>query len=184
MAEPPNRSSRSDEALLSRWQRSMVLVRSVMILMVGFTSTGLGSPTLTFERDIRPILKAHCFNCHGEGEKLKGGVDLRLRRFMLTNSESGHVMVPGKPGESVMLKMVASGEMPKDGKKLTPEQIAKIEHWIKSGARTLRPEPAEVPKFFITEEERQFWAFQPVRRTEPPPVRDKKSVRTPIDAFL
>ena len=37
---------------------------------------------LTFERDVRPILKQHCFQCHGEGEKLKGGVDLRLRRFM------------------------------------------------------------------------------------------------------
>jgi hypothetical protein len=151
---------------------------------MGFVSNVLGSTTLTFERDIRPILKTHCFNCHGEGEKLKGGVDLRLRRFMLTNSESGRVIVPGKPSESVMLKMVASGEMPKDGKRLTPEQIAKIEHWIKSGARTLRPEPSEVPKFFITEEERQFWAFQPVKRTEPPPVRNKTSVRTPIDAFL
>ena len=29
----------------------------------------------TFEKDIRPILKAHCFECHGEGEKLKGGLD-------------------------------------------------------------------------------------------------------------
>ena len=32
---------------------------------------------LTFEKDIRPILKANCFDCHGEGEKLKGGLDLR-----------------------------------------------------------------------------------------------------------
>ena len=184
MARPPNHSSRRDEALLSRWQRSMVLVTSVIVFMTGFVSAALSSSTLTFERDIRAILKTHCFNCHGEGEKLKGGVDLRLRRFMLTNSESGHVLVPGKPGESVILKMVASGEMPKGGKKLTTEQIAKIEHWIKRGAPTLRPEPAEVPKFFITEEERQFWAFQPVKRTEPPSVRNKKSVRTPIDAFL
>src|SRR5436190_10188124 len=109
MAEPPNRSNRSDEALLSRWQRSLFLVTSVIVFLTGLASTALGSSALTFERDIRPILKTHCFNCHGEGEKLKGGVDLRLRRFMLTNSESGHVLVPGKPGESVMLKMVASG---------------------------------------------------------------------------
>lgn len=145
---------------------------------------GSAATELTFERDIRPILKAHCFPCHGEGEKLKAGVDLRLRRFMLTNSESGRVIVPGKPGESVMLKMVVSGEMPKGEKKLTREQIAKIERWIERGAPTLRPEPSEVPKFFITEEERQFWAFQPVKRIESPLVRNTESLRTPVDAFL
>jgi hypothetical protein len=170
--------------LRSRWQRSLVFGTSVIVLVTGFASAALGSSALTFERDIRPILKAHCFQCHGEGEKLKGGVDLRLRRFMATNSESGRVMVPGKPGESVMVKMVASGDMPKGEKKLTPEQIAKLERWIEAGAPTLRPEPAEVPKFFITEEERQFWAFQPIKRTEPPAVLNPKSVRTPIDAFL
>ncbi len=148
----------------------------------GGASTAPGP--LTFERDIRPILKAHCFQCHGAGEKLKGGVDLRLRRFMLTNSESGRVIVPGNPGKSVLLKMVTSGDMPKEGKKLTREQIAKIEHWIKKGAPTLRPEPTEVPKFFITEEERQFWAFQPVKRPAPPTVRHPKAVRTPIDNFV
>ena len=42
---------------------------------------------LTLERDVRPILKEHCFHCHGEGEKIKGGVDLRLRRFMLKPDE-------------------------------------------------------------------------------------------------
>ena len=90
--------------------------------------------SLTFEQDIRPIFKAHCFSCHGEGEKLKGGVDLRLRRFTLTNSKSGTIIVPKKPGDSVLLRMVSSGEMPKDGKKLTPEQIAKIERWITAGS--------------------------------------------------
>ncbi len=142
------------------------------------------SGTPSFEHDIRPILKAHCFHCHGEGEKLNGGVDLRLRRFMLTNSDSGRVIVPGKPHESVLLKLIASGEMPKGEKKLTAAEIATIERWIKKGAPTLRPEPADVPKFFITEEERQFWAFQPVRRVAPPKPRGAKLVRTPVDAFL
>ncbi len=142
------------------------------------------SQSLTFEQDIRPIFKAHCFSCHGEGEKLKGGVDLRLRRFTLTISESGTIVVPKKPGESVLLQKVSSGEMPKDGKKLTPEQIAKIERWIKQGAPTLRPEPAEVPRYFITEDERAFWSFQPVKRPDPPKVRDRASVRTPIDNFV
>ena len=139
-----------------------------------------------FERDIRPILKAHCFHCHGEEEKPKGGVDLRLRRLLLNPSDSGPtpVMVPGKPSQSPLLSVVKSGEMPKGGKPLTTEQVALIERWIAQGAPTLRPEPAEVPRWVITEEERAFWAFQPVGHPEPPRVRAAKSIRTPIDAFL
>ena len=119
---------------------------------------------LTFERDVRPILKTHCFQCHGEGEKLKGGVDLRLRRFMVKAAEDGApCIVPGKPDESEMFKLVREGEMPQKGKKLSAKEIAMLERWIAQGAKTARPEPEQVPKFWITEEERAFWAFQPLQ---------------------
>ncbi len=137
-----------------------------------------------FERDIRPILKAHCFHCHGEEDKPKGGVDLRQRRLLLHRSESGPILVPGKPTQSHLLSVVKSGEMPQGGKPLSPEQVTLIERWIAQGAPTLRPEPLEVPRWIITEEERGFWAFQPVGHPEPPQVRSSKTVRTPIDAYL
>src|SRR5678816_4734383 len=89
-----------------------------------------GAPAPTFEKDIRPILKANCFDCHGEGEKLRGGLDLRLRRLMLKGGDEGPVIVPGKPERSLLFKMVHSGEMPKRDKKLTPEQTALIKEWI------------------------------------------------------
>ena len=140
---------------------------------------------LTLERDVRPILKQHCFHCHGEGEKLKGGVDLRLRRFMERPTEDGsHVLVPGHPEQSEMLTLIREGEMPAKGKKLPPEKIAIIEQWIAQGAKTARPEPEQVPKVWITEEERDFWAFQPIRRVPPPAVKEAARVRNPIDAFL
>ncbi len=37
----------------------------------------------SFERDVRPILKAHCWHCHGEEPELKGGLDARLVRSIL-----------------------------------------------------------------------------------------------------
>src|SRR4051812_40378519 len=75
---------------------------------------------LTFEADIRPVLKAYCFDCHGEGEKLNGGVDLRLRHFMVeTKTDDGLVMVPGHPESSLLIKAIESGDMPKKGKKLS-----------------------------------------------------------------
>ncbi len=141
--------------------------------------------SLTFEKDIRPILKAHCFECHGEGEKLKGGLDLRLRRLMLQGGDDGAVLVPGKPDKSPLFTMVDSGDMPKRDKKLTAEQVKLIKQWIAAGAKTVRPEPTEIGRGSgITEEERAFWSFQPIRHPPIPPTKQKDRARTPIDAFL
>ncbi|HWH77049.1 MAG TPA: DUF1549 domain-containing protein, partial [Candidatus Binatus sp.] len=140
---------------------------------------------LTFEKDIRPILKAHCFDCHGEGEKLRGGLDLRLRRLMLKGGDEGPVIVPGKPEKSQLFKLVHSGEMPKRGQKLTPDQVTLIRQWIAGGARTARPEPGDLEKTGgITDEERAFWSFQPIRNPVIPQTQAKDRARTPIDAFL
>lgn len=139
----------------------------------------------SFERDIRPILKAHCFHCHGEGESLKGGIDLRLRRlFADKKTDDGIVLSPGHPDQSLMLKLVQAGDMPKGEKKLNPQQIALIQEWIAKGAPTLRDEPPEIPRGFqITEEERHFWAYQPIRRPNVPDWKETDRVRTAIDVF-
>ncbi len=140
---------------------------------------------LTFEHDIRPIFKAHCFTCHGEGDKLKGDLDLRLKRFMLKGGENGPALVPGKRDLSAIYKLVHEGEMPKGEKKLKPEEVELIGRWITQGAKTLRAEPEKVgPELDISEEERSFWAFQPIQNPPVPKVKKADRVRTPIDAFL
>jgi len=98
------------------------------------------APPLTFEKDIRPILKAHCFDCHGEGEKLKGGLDLRLRRLMLQGGDEGPVIVPGKPEKSSLVTRIyatGGGIMPPvaSHKALTPDQKALLKRWIAEGAK-------------------------------------------------
>ena len=85
-----------------------------------------GKTPMTFETHVRPILKANCFECHGEGKKLKGGLDLRLRHYLVKGGKSGPVLVPGKPGESPILQRVRSHEMPPGKKKLTKDEIAVI----------------------------------------------------------
>jgi cytochrome c553 len=149
------------------------------------SASGATDAGLTFEKDIRPILKANCFDCHGETEKPKGGLDLRLRRFMVAGGESGPAIVPGKPKESHLLLLLRQGEMPKRDKKLAAAEIERIEQWIAAGAKTARPEPEQLPRgMTITEEERAHWAFQPIRRATPPAFKSKDRVRTPVDAFL
>src|SRR5207247_10565799 len=90
----------------------------------------------TFEKNIRPILKAHCFECHGEGQKLKAGLDLRLRRLMLKGGDDGPVLVPGKPERSRLFKMVHSGEMTKRDKKPPREPMVPHNDAIATGAPT------------------------------------------------
>ncbi len=141
---------------------------------------------LTFERDVRPILRAHCIRCHGEEEKPKSGVDLRLRRFMDKELEGGeHVLVPGKPDESEMVRLIREGEMPKKGKKVSAAELAVIERWILQGAKVARPEPESLaPGPLLTDEDRAFWSFQPIVRPAAPVLENAARVRTPIDAFI
>jgi hypothetical protein len=139
----------------------------------------------TFERDVRPILKAYCLDCHGGSEKPKGGLDLRLKRFAVKGGKSGPAIVPSQPEESLLLDRVKDGEMPPGEKKLPAEQVAILERWVAAGAPTTRPEPETIPPGLgITAHERAYWLFQPVRRPEPPATRPEDRARTPIDALL
>ena len=135
-----------------------------------------------FETHVRPILKAHCFQCHGEEEEVQGGLDLRLVRLMTKGGESGAALVAGKHAESLVFGRIASDEMPPGEKKMSPAERDIVKRWIDAGARTLKPEPAAIAD--VTDEDRQFWSFQPVRAAQSPKVKQAAAVRTPIDAFL
>src|SRR5438067_2193216 len=87
----------------------------------------------TFEADVRPILKAYCFDCHGEGPKLRGGLDLRLRRLAVQGGDSGPAVVAGKPQDSLLYRRVRDGEMPPRKKKLSPDEVEHIGRWIAAG---------------------------------------------------
>ncbi|MEE3372944.1 MAG: PSD1 and planctomycete cytochrome C domain-containing protein [Planctomycetota bacterium] len=162
-------------------------LRMVVGLLLGL-SPGLLSGadvSLTFERDIRPIFKAYCLDCHGAEEELGGQLDLRLRRFLVRGGDSGPAIEAGNPQNSLLLQRVAAGEMPPRDVKLPEKYIAAIRQWIDSGAATARPEPGQIGKGIgITPEDRLFWAFQPVQRPEVPGDLAVPEIRTAIDALL
>lgn len=169
---------------VTRLASCTILVISVSAVLSA--SPDLAAAGLTFEKDIRPILKANCFQCHGEDGETKGGLDVRLRRFIVKGGKSGPSVVPGQPEDSEMFKLVSEGEMPKGKKHLPDKDIATIKNWIAQGAKTARPEPEKLgPEFAFTDEERAWWAFQPVKHPAVPAVTHAKSVaRNEIDAFL
>lgn len=139
---------------------------------------------ITFEGHVRPILKTHCFHCHGEETKVEGQLDVRLTRFLKKGGESGAAIVAGQHRDSLLWKRIASDEMPPGEKKLSEKEKRVIAHWIDGGAKTARPEPESLTDDGITDDERAFWSFQPIRRTPLPVVTQSERVRSPIDAFL
>ena len=145
---------------------------------------------LSFEKDIRPILRAHCMDCHGATEKMEGQLDLRLVRFMKKGGESGPAIDNEKPLESLFLERITEGEMPPGEHKVPQKEIEIIRTWLAAGSPTLRPEPEKIgPGLGVTIEERSFWSFQPIKRPAIPgssyfTTKQQKQIRTPIDALV
>ncbi len=145
-----------------------------------------------FEKTVRPILAENCFKCHSHAEnKFKGGLALDSPASILKGGETGPAIVPSQPEKSLLLQAVRqSGElkMPPKGQ-LTSAQVAAIEQWIKAGA----PMPATVSSVpnghakrtgKITDEDRAWWAFQPIRKTAPAKLADDAWSRNEIDRFI
>ena len=149
----------------------------MLFVLLCLSAKGWGAPS--FEKDIRPLLKAHCFHCHGEAGKKEGGVDLRLRRFMLKTTDEGPVMEPGNSEASLIVQLTRKGEMPKGEKVLTPAEVSLLEEWVRAGAPVSREEPESIPPVYITDEERNFWSFRPIVKPTVPVGEPN-----PIDALI
>ena len=141
--------------------------------------------TLRFESDIRPLLKAHCWHCHGEEAEVEGSLDLRLSHFMQTGGDSGPAVIPGDADGSLLVERIASGEMPPGDVKMSAEELGRIVRWIDQGAATARPEPETMAVGDIfTEQDREHWSFRPLRRPAVPRTPPESLARTAVDAFL
>ncbi len=168
--------------LLSRVLVGLSLVAAVPLLVV---AAAAADAPLTFEKHIRPILKANCFQCHGEEPELQGNFDARLRRLLVKGGDSGAALAPGEPANSVLLARIEAGEMPPGEKKLATAEVETIRRWIAAGAPTAGPEPESIGAgMLFTSEDRNFWSFQPIADPPVPAVAQAEQVSTPIDAFL
>jgi hypothetical protein len=142
------------------------------------------SPNL-FAEKIQPILQKNCMVCHN-GKLKQGGLDLSTRETLLKGSETGPVIVLGKPEESQLYKLVAhisEPGMPFKGKKLADADIASIAEWIKAGVPFGDAAPDASGGVDLAEA-RKHWAFRKPTRPEVPTVQNQKWVRNPIDAFV
>lgn len=137
---------------------------------------------LTFERDIRPIFRAHCLDCHGAVEDKEGSLDLRLVRLMLQGGDSGPALEPGDAVASLLIDRIRSGEMPPGEGGVPEAEIELLEQWIAAGAPTARAEPETIgPGVPLLPEERQWWSFQPLVRPDVPQLPETSDPPATVD---
>lgn len=151
-----------------------------------FTSTQLDF----FEKNIRPVLAAKCFECHSEKAKIKGGLSLDSRDSILKGGSSGPAAVPGNPEKSLLVRAIKGLEKdmempPKEENRLDDEQIASFENWVRMGLPDPRRPGTGGALAVDWDKARQHWAFQPITTPTPPKVKDRSGwARSDLDKFV
>jgi mono/diheme cytochrome c family protein len=141
-----------------------------------------------YEKRVRPILAANCYECHGDDQQ-ESGLQVTSISAMLRGGDQGPAIVPGDSDASLLMKGVrwedSNFQMPPKAK-LSKEQIATLEKWIKDGA--LGPDERRVgaatTKKFDLAERAKHWCFQPVAAPSVPVVFDGAWSRDPLDRFV
>lgn len=145
-----------------------------------------------FEKRIRPVLVEKCYSCHSAtAKKVRGGLKLDSSAAIRSGGDSGVILVPGKPEESLLIDAVSyngdAAEMPPDAK-LSDRVIADFRKWVASGAvlpteKNAIAAPSEKRELDIAKG-REFWSFQPVQVQPLPAVTDREWPRNRIDYFV
>jgi hypothetical protein len=154
----------------------------LIITFVAAAQVACAADPVDYLRDVKPLLAARCFVCHGSLQQ-KGGLRLDTAKLLREGGSSGPAIIPGKASDSLLIAHVtATGGKrrmppPDQDEPLSAKQVAQLRDWIDRGATGPADEKPEA-------DPKDHWAFRaPVRRAVPSP-RDTARVRNPIDAFL
>ncbi len=131
------------------------------------------SNRVDFARDVYPIFRRSCIECHGP-EKQEAELRLDQKASAL---KSGSIEA-GKPDDSELLRRILLPRghdevMPAIGDPLPKRQVALIRRWIQQGA--VWPDKVEV---------NQHWSYVAPQRPEAPLVKDSTWAKSEIDRFV
>ena len=113
-----------------------------------------------YEQTVKPVLASACFECPShEAKKFKGGLVLDSTAAILKGGDTGPALVPGDVEKSLLIKAIRYSDvdlqMPPKNKKLSSDQIAALEKWVKLGLPMPDSGATVVERGKITDQDRQ-----------------------------
>jgi hypothetical protein len=161
-----------------------IFLKSLSILLLLIAASGhVDAATISYNRDIRPILSDNCFACHGPDKAhQKAGLRLDVREVATAPVKSGDTaIVPGDVTMSTLIARINSEDEdevmppPRSHKTITAAQKETLKRWIAEGAKY-----------------EKHWSFVPVQPVKVPGPADfteadaalLKWPRNPIDWFI
>jgi hypothetical protein len=149
---------------------------SVALIAIAITSNAFAaaSDSISFNRDIRPILSDACFQCHGPDSATRKA-DLRLdqEQEAIATRDGRAAIVRGDAAASELIKRITHSDPdeqmppPDSGHFLTKTQISLLKRWIQEGAHW-----------------QAHWSFIPPQRPDVPALSQSDWPSNPIDNFV
>lgn len=167
------------------WQKFLTCLAALALGASGRWPAAADEPApVEFSRDVRPILAAHCGDCHGP-DALEGGLRLSKRAMALAGGDSGRpAIVPNQPSESRLWQVISGSDAQKlvmppadAGEPLSPADQETIRNWIAAGA--VWPDDADEQG-----EENSHWAWRAPVQAPLPTVARARWPRQPLDWFV
>ena len=157
----------------------MKIIAPILIALV-LATTARAEDVLDYTKQIKPVLQARCYACHGV-LKQKGGLRLDTAALAIKGGKSLAAITPGDVEASPLIDRVSAEDefdrMPPEGEPLKPSEIAALRSWIAQGAKAPADEQPE-------RDPRDHWAFRTPVRPAVPEVANKEWAKNPIDAFI
>jgi hypothetical protein len=122
------------------------MTASRLILTVCLASV-FQARALDYKKDIQPIMKKHCYECHSEeADKRKAGYVFDKLHIFVNDIGPNGIVVPRTPAESHLMEVLTNDEAAKNHMppkaSLSAAEIKKIQSWIEAGAHIIDPAKA------------------------------------------
>ncbi|HZM06543.1 MAG TPA: DUF1549 domain-containing protein, partial [Candidatus Saccharimonadales bacterium] len=154
-----------------------------LIALGSFGCFSLLSAPVDYAKEVKPVLAANCYKCHGANAQ-KGGLRLDTASSALKGGDTGPAIVAGKGSDSLLIQALRGTaqdihRMPLKKPALPEATIALLQAWIEQGAVAPQDEKPQQRSATVS-----HWSFIPPKRPVEPMVKNTKWPRNPIDYFV